>query len=1379
MIAHFTLARRAGPRVLWAARIAFCVLVLVGPTSCDRDTATVPQHVPNGGFGVGLWLPPDGAWDGQVQAALQDSSQVWLYLLGADPPSRFSERPHPDNPARPPYARASAGLSGDIVLEIDPLDQATWWRVFVRRGGLLGQTTFTLAPEDREHIANLMLAPETAVEDGLVVYAGLPVAQGGSPPDASGSLDAGVTLLFPVAVENPTAIDGLSFAYALDLSVESTVYVDPGSRLCAGGDSLAYVFFVTPLDAQGGCRRFSLSLRRAEGPGLVAPVAAGADVLFYIAAAGDTAGASLCLDRTSVRFKVGAEEDTVPAHRVVGPAECEYPVCEAAISSPMSGEVLCAGAAATITWTTNACCGSTVGIALLHDRVVCRTIAATTANDGEHVWTVTGCGEAQSDYQIALLDASQAIIAATTGGFSIEPGCRIAVTAPAGGERYTEGESRILQWQPGGCCGDEVRLELLSEGEPCLTIAATTENDGMFSWTVAPCSEMYSAYRLRVTDLETQAIGESGQNFSIFPACAPIVDYPNGGETFCVGQPETLTWMGFGCQGPMRVELLRDGESCLTIAEDAPNTGSYEWTPVPCEQGAGEYSLRIADQQTGAADTSAAPFTIAPACSLGVTSPTAGQGFCPGDPVTITWTVATCCGPSVGIELLHNGVSCLTIVDSTPNNGSYAWIAEPCEGTTGAAPAYSIRVTDPETEATGTSPGLFTIGTCEPAITGPAPGAELCLGSTVEVTWTAAECCGELVRVELLCDGLACGVIADSTANDGSLLWTVGEPGSAGVNFGLRVTDLESGNSGTVAPFGIAPSCAIVVTGPTVQDEVCEGAPIEVTWTASSCCASQVSIELLLLGDPCLTIAASTENNGLYLWTPERCDGATEGYTIRVAEIGGQIAGETPAAFTIGPPCAIAITSPTPQATLCEGDQLDITWSASACCGDLTRIELLLNGTVCETIATVLQGSSYAWTVAACGSPTDNHGVRVTNVSTGQSDEVTGLTIHPACALDLTYPDGGETLCAGETVEILWTYGACCGRTVAIDLLRDGISCRSIATAAANTGHYAWTVGGCGTATQGYQVRVRDLSTMTEATSAVTFSVEAECAITITSPGYGDEYCAGDLVDIEWLASSCCPDTFTVEQLCDGAVCATIAVGVTGSSYAWEASIPPGSLGSYTIRVRGGDYAGESDVFTVSDECIVYINYPNGEEELCEGDPITITWGHELCCGSSVGIALLREGVVVDVIASSTANDGSHPWTPERFNSSSVGYQIQITDLQTGVVDLSDAMFRINPECYIDANAPNGGMYYPEEPVTIAWDYSPCCEGPVRIELLLESEPCAPPLVIAASTPNDGLYTWPAVPCGSEPFPYTVLITHLGTGVSSTTREPFWITLED
>jgi hypothetical protein len=1353
---------------------ALAILAAICTTSCQRDEAFAPETAPRKGFAIGLQLPPPGSWDDQVKAALQDSLHVWLYQLGTDADARFTQRPHPDDPSQPPFARASGEGSEELVLEIDPVAVPTWWRIFVRQGQLLGQTTFALAPQDRERITNVVLGPEAPAEERLVVYPGIPVGPGSSPPEEGGALTAETTLLFPVAVENPSPLTALWMEFALELSDACSIYADPGSRIFEAGDSLAYEFTVASLPGHDGdCRTFGLRMMRTLPA--ADPVPAGSSVLFYIAAAGDTSATALCVSPHSVRFAVAAGVDTLDSGQVVSPAECEYPSCTGTILSPATGAVLCEGGETTLTWETSSCCPQTVRIVLLRDGVVCRQIAASTANDGEHVWTVAGCTGAAGAYRVALLDAEDRVIAASAGSFTIEQACQPRLTSPNGGEQYRAGESASITWQSAGCCGNFVSIELLRDDTPCLTIAESTANDGELLWTVAACASQYGAYRVRVTDLDSGASDDSDQSFTIGPACTLDVTYPNGGELLCTGAPEVLTWSDTGlCGSTVRLELLTAGQSCLTIATAATNNGSYAWTVEPCPTGAGAYRLRVSDPQSGAADTSDAAFTIAGGCALAVTQPSENVSVCEGDPVEIAWTSSSCCGPAVRLVLLRGGSLCQTIADSVANQGPYVWTAARCEGSNHQ---YRVQVIDLTTGDTAVSSGTLQIDTCELAVTSPAGGEVLCLGDSLDITWTASACCGSSVGIELLCDGLVCGTITESTTNDGSLTWTVAASTGAGVGYAVRVTDLASGESATSSPFAIAEACAITVTGPLVDDYVCESVPVNVTWTASECCGPWFRIELLLEGQVCATLAPQTDSTGVFPWIPQQCSRLTDGYTIRITDVASGVSAETPAAFSIHPPCTINVVAPSGQESLCQGQSYDIEWEASGCCAETVTLELLRNGQPCETIDVADNNGLYTWTVAACGTSTDAYAIRITDPTSGLTGESSSFSIH-TCTITVTNPAGGNALCTGSETLITWTHSTCCGNAVAIELLRAGELCLTIAGSVANNGRYSWIAAQCGGETADYRVRVRDLSTGAAGQSAAAFTIAPSCLIGITAPSAGDELCPGDQVDITWVASSCCPDTFTIELLCAGQVCQLISDDATGGTVSWI--VPSDLAGTAGLRVRvsanGGAAVEESGLFSILDECALNFTYPNGGEELCEEQQITITWNSSTCCGSSVEIVLLREGEVVAHPATVTVNDGSFPWTPQRYDGISVGYQLRIRDLTTGAVDYTDAMFRINPACELVLLNPSyGGSYVVGEQVPISWTHTFCCGGTVRIRLTRNGSPC---LTIASSTPNDGSYTWPAAQCQyGMTEGYKVEVTDLTTGASAESELPFVILL--
>jgi hypothetical protein len=1352
--------------------VGLALFAVLCTTSCQRDETFSPESTAGNGFAIGLHMPPPGSWDQQVQASLQDSLEVWLYQLGTDPAAGFTQRPHPDDPSFPPFARAAGEGSEELVLEIDPVPVPTWWRIFVRRGQLLGQTTFTLTPPDREHIAHVVLGPETAAANRLVVYAAVPVGPGSSPPEGGGSLDASATLLFPVAVENPEPLTGLWMEFALELADECSIYADPGSRLFDSGDTLAYEFTVEPLPNQGDdCRTFALEL---IGGAQADPILAGSSILFYIASHGDTAATALCVNPQSVRFGGAAGIETLGPGQVVSPGACEYPTCTGSISSPIAGTVLCAGAETTITWETVVCCPVTLSVVLLHGGTVCDEITPSTANDGEYIWTVTACAEFNTGYQIALLDQDQHAIAMSAGFFSIEAACQPQITTPNGGEQYRAGENALIEWESSGCCGDLVRLELLRDGAPCLTIAESTANDGELTWTVAACEEQYGAYRVRITDLDTGAADHSNRSFIIAPPCVLDITYPDGGELLCTNQSATLTWGATElCASTVGLELLRDGASCSTIAAEAPNTGSFAWSVEPCLAGTGAYRLRVSDSQTGAADTSAADFTIVGGCALAVTQPSGSATVCEGYPVEITWTSSSCCGPAVRLVLLREGSLCQTIADSIPNNNSYTWTAARCEG---SDHVYRVQVIDLTTGDAAVSAGTLQIDTCALAVTYPTGGAVLCEGDQVDITWTWSVCCGDgaSVRLELLCDGLVCGTIAESTPNTGSLLWTVASATGAGVGFAIRVTDLASGESATGSPFAIASACAITVTGPLANDYICEGIPVDVTWTTTACCVPMVSVELLYQGQRCATLAAQTDNDGVFQWIPERCDLLTEDYEIRIIEVGGDVWGVTQGgAFSIHAPCEIDVIAPSGQESLCTGETFNIEWAATACCAETVTLELLRNGDACETIAVTPNDGFYTWTVSSCGTATDAYAIRITDPTSGLTGQSNTFAIR-SCTIGVVHPVAGDALCVGGETIISWTYGACCGDAVAIELLRAGELCLTIADSVANNGRYNWVIDQCSGQADHYRVRVRDLASSALGVSATAFSIEPTCLVAVTAPTTGGELCPGEETTITWTASSCCPETFTIELLCDGQVCEFIAEGASGGSQAWAVSEEWAGTSGLSMRItpNDGSTAVEGGLFSILDECIPHLTYPNGNEVLCEGEQITITWSSTACCGSAVEIALLNGGELVEYLTTATSNDGQFAWTPERYNGISIGYSLRIRDLSTGAIDYTDAMFRINPS--LTVTAPNGGeWYYVGETVPISWDTGACGGSTVRITLLSNDSPC---LTIVSSTPNDGSYEgWDAVLCGDGG--YKIQVTNLSTGSSDRSDATFIISL--
>lgn len=103
-----------------------------------------------------------------------------------------------------------------------------------------------------------------------------------------------------------------------------------------------------------------------------------------------------------------------------------------------------------------------------------------------------------------------------------------------------------------------------------------------------------------------QSSGSSGD-------CTLTLEMPNGGDILCLSQFAEIIWESSGqdCGDAVRLELLHDGAACVTIAEEAPNTGFYFWDEVQrCGDEWEGYTILVTDLESGSSDESDGPFVI-------------------------------------------------------------------------------------------------------------------------------------------------------------------------------------------------------------------------------------------------------------------------------------------------------------------------------------------------------------------------------------------------------------------------------------------------------------------------------------------------------------------------------------------------------------------------------------------------------------------------------------------------------------------------------------------------------------------------------------------------------------------------------------------------
>jgi hypothetical protein len=90
------------------------------------------------------------------------------------------------------------------------------------------------------------------------------------------------------------------------------------------------------------------------------------------------------------------------------------------------------------------------------------------------------------------------------------------------------------------------------------------------------------------------------------------------------------------------------------------------------------------------------------------------------------------------------------------------------------------------------------------------------------------------------------------------------------------------------------------------------------------------------------------------------------------------------------------------------------------------------------------------------------------------------------------------------------------------------------------------------------------------------------------------------------------------------------------------------------------------------------VKYPNGKETWVRGNAYTIKWSSNGNPGTNVKIQLLKNGMVVGVVTSSTPDDGSYNWTVSSRRTPGIDYKIRVTSTSNSVYkDTSNKNFTI------------------------------------------------------------------------------------------------------
>jgi len=156
----------------------------------------------------------------------------------------------------------------------------------------------------------------------------------------------------------------------------------------------------------------------------------------------------------------------------------------------------------------------------------------------------------------------------------------ITVTVPNGGETWQTGTTQTVLWSSQGSVGN-VNIDLSTDGGTNWTnLVSNTPNDG--SQTVTVPNTPSTTCRVRVREPDGTPSDTSDNNFTISTTPPPpgiTVIYPNGGETWTVGETRTVQWTSQGSVGNVNIDLsTNSGSTWTTLVSNTANDGSQTIT---------------------------------------------------------------------------------------------------------------------------------------------------------------------------------------------------------------------------------------------------------------------------------------------------------------------------------------------------------------------------------------------------------------------------------------------------------------------------------------------------------------------------------------------------------------------------------------------------------------------------------------------------------------------------------------------------------------------------------------------------------------------------------------------------------------------------------
>jgi hypothetical protein len=568
---------------------------------------------------------------------------------------------------------------------------------------------------------------------------------------------------------------------------------------------------------------------------------------------------------------------------------------------------------------------------------------------------------------------------ATQVGVDLTP--TITVTTPNGGETLTVGQAYNITWTTENIPeSDPIEIQLSADGGSTYAMV----NDGTFGtyggtyqWSV-PDSVTTSA-KIKIFNTAKNVADSSDTDFSIVaPEPTLAVTYPNGGETFLVGNAYTIRWATANIPDTDLAEIRLSTDGGLTYTNLSTGVfgdydGQYSW--VASGTASSTARIQVVNTTQGISDESDANFIIDGAePQVTVTSPNGGETWTTGEDYTITWNSVNISSTDL-IEIrlsVDGGQSYSTLADGNFGmyGGSYTWTV------TGDTTSMArIQVANTTQNVTDSSDADFVI-TAPPAsitVTAPSGGEVLNGGQNFTIQWTTISIQDtDSVSIRLSLNNGTYSEITKGTFGDfaGSYEWAV--PDTTSSPTWIQIVDTDNNVSDiNNSSFTILETPKITLTSPNGGEQWEVGTTQQIRWDYASFGSGDI-IEVSISTDGGQTYNVWTsgnyQNGFVNVTVP---DSVTNTARIKAKNLQKNIEDESDSNFEILViDRSISITSPAGGETFSTGQQVTVEYAIEGLIDtDILDIYLSTDGgttypyRLLESFVSAVGDTSFVWDV--------------------------------------------------------------------------------------------------------------------------------------------------------------------------------------------------------------------------------------------------------------------------------------------------------------------------------------------------------------------------------------------------------------------------------